>query len=148
MYSLFEQKIVSAITDVLNSNGFNIVRVKYFDEPAVLQIMIENEDGNAVNVEQCAKVSRMLSPRLDIEDFLPDSYNLEVSSAGLDRPLVKIEDFCRFKGQKIGFKIKGKKKKKIGIIKDVNKEAVTLALEEKEMVLNLDDFSSANLLFE
>ena len=60
--------------------------------------MIEHKDRVPVNVDDCADVSRLLSAILDVEDPLPGRYTLEVSSPGLDRPLVRLEDYVRFAG--------------------------------------------------
>jgi len=63
-------------------------------------------DGVGITVDDCAFVSRMVSVLLDVEDPIPESYTLEVSSAGLDRPLVKLSDFEKFSGSPITFELK------------------------------------------
>lgn len=62
-----------------------------------LRLVIDREEG--VTLEDCTRVSRELSQRIDIEDPIPHTYHLEVSSPGLDRPLRREEDFSRFKGR-------------------------------------------------
>ena len=79
--------------------GFDLVRVEIMKGGGqTLQIMIERKDRVPVNVDDCANVSRLLSAILDVEDPLPGHYTLEVSSPGLDRPLVRIDDYVRFAG--------------------------------------------------
>ena len=79
--------------------GFDLVRVEIMKGGGqTLQIMIERKDRVPVNVDDCADVSRLLSAILDVEDPLPGRYTLEVSSPGLDRPLVRLEDYVRFAG--------------------------------------------------
>ncbi len=79
--------------------GYDLVRVEVMGSgDKTLQIMIERLDLAPINVEDCAKVSRLLSAILDVEDPLPGHYTLEVSSPGLDRPLVRMEDYVRFAG--------------------------------------------------
>ncbi len=67
-----------------------------------LRVVIDSEEG--VNVDDCAAVSRQLSTLLDVEDFIPHAYTLEVSSPGLDRPLRSAEDYRRFEGHRVRIK--------------------------------------------
>ena len=79
--------------------GYDIVRVQFADERRkTLQIMIERRDRRSITVDDCATVSRLVSTLLDVEDPVAGRYNLEVSSPGIDRPLVKVDDFERFAG--------------------------------------------------
>jgi len=79
--------------------GYEIVRVELGgDRDRVLQIMAERADGAAMTVEDCAEISRTVSALLDVEDPISGAYTLEVSSPGIDRPLVKARDFERFAG--------------------------------------------------
>lgn len=79
--------------------GYDLVRVEIMrGDGETLQIMIERQDLAPITVEDCARVSRRLSAILDVEDPLPGRYTLEVSSPGLDRPLVRFEDYERFAG--------------------------------------------------
>ena len=79
--------------------GFNIVRVQISGkERPAMQIMVEHKDGQGMTVDDCATVSRAVSALLEVEDPIKGSYTLEVSSPGLDRPLVRIGDFERFQG--------------------------------------------------
>ena len=68
---------------------------------ANLQILAEPVDLSNMHVEDCEKISRHISTVLDIEDPIQKAYNLEVSSPGIDRPLTKIDDFKRFKGESV-----------------------------------------------
>ncbi len=79
--------------------GYDLVRVRLTGGAGqTLQIMAERRDGAEMTVEDCALISRDVSAILDVEDPLSGSYTLEVSSPGIDRPLVRIEDFERFAG--------------------------------------------------
>lgn len=81
--------------------GLELVQVQYRREAGgwVLRLLIDRDGG--VKVEDCKRLSRELGDVLDVEDPIPTPYRLEVSSPGLDRPLVKPEDFQRFAGQRI-----------------------------------------------
>jgi ribosome maturation factor RimP len=83
-----------AIADV----GYRLVRVKITSQNGcTLQIMAEKDDGT-MGVEDCEAVSRAVSPVLDVEDPMERAYHLEISSPGIDRPLVRAGDFARWQG--------------------------------------------------
>ena len=87
------------ITPSLEAMGYTVVRVKYIGSAQpVLQVMAERSADGAMTIDDCAEVSRAVSALLDVEDPIAGPYNLEVSSPGLDRPLVRLEDFDRFTG--------------------------------------------------
>ena len=89
-------KLVEPALDAL---GYELVRVKLSGgDDRRLQIMAERGDRAEMTVDDCAKISRSLSSLLDAEDPIPDAYMLEVSSPGIDRPLVRLEDYDRFSG--------------------------------------------------
>ena len=90
---------VAAIAEpVLNDLGFRLVRVRISGlAGCTVQIMAERPDG-AMTIEDCQMVSRALSPVLDVADPIDRAYRLEVSSPGIDRPLVRRSDFERFAG--------------------------------------------------
>lgn len=98
-----EQEIEKYCTPALSELGYSIVRTKLFKagKHTTLQLMIEHADGCSVNLSDCEKVSREVSILLDVLDPIKGKYNLEVSSAGLDRPLTKISDYKRFIGNSI-----------------------------------------------
>ena len=83
----------------LNALGYDLVRVHLSGgENLRLQIMAERIDRREMTVEDCADISRNVSALLDVEDPIKNRYTLEVSSPGIDRPLVRLEDFDRFAG--------------------------------------------------
>lgn len=83
----------------LEGMGFRLVRVSFGGGGRpVLQVMAEPLDGSATTVEHCEQISRAVSAILDVEDPIPSAYLLEVSSPGIDRPLVTRDDYRRFAG--------------------------------------------------
>lgn len=88
------------IAPVCDDLGYDIVRILLSgsERRKSLQIMIERKDRTPLTVDDCATVSRALSPVLDEKDPIESNYTLEVSSPGIDRPLVKLDDYNRFKG--------------------------------------------------
>lgn len=88
-----DARIAAIVEPVLEDMGFRLVRVRLTSQNGMtLQIMAERPDGT-MTVEDCEEVSRALSPVLDVEDPVDKAYHLEVSSPGIDRPLVRRSDF-------------------------------------------------------
>src|SRR5437773_11488495 len=79
--------------------GYRLVRVALIGaQRPTLQVMAERRDEAAMTVEDCADISRSISALIDVEDPIAGAYLLEVSSPGIDRPLVRPEDYDRFAG--------------------------------------------------
>lgn len=93
---------VAAIAEpVIAALGYRLVRVKVSSrDGGTVQIMAERPDGS-MTVEDCETISRNLSPVLDVEDPVTGAYNLELSSPGIDRPLVRRSDFDRWSGHEL-----------------------------------------------
>lgn len=94
-------KITALLNEPLADMGYNLVRLRFGGEGKnrVLQIMAERLDEESLGVEDCAQISRTTSALLDVENYIDGAYKLEVSSPGIERPLVKREDYERFKGR-------------------------------------------------
>jgi ribosome maturation factor RimP len=93
-----EARIATIIAPVLRAMQYRLVRVRLTGQNGLtLQIMAEREDGT-MTVEDCEEVSRAVSPALDVDDPIDKAYHLEVSSPGIDRPLVRKSDFAAWKG--------------------------------------------------
>src|SRR3990172_8396494 len=122
--------------------GFDLVDVELAGShhSPTLRVYIDGPAG--VNVDDCARVSRQLSALLDVEDPLPGQYTLEVSSPGLDRPLVKPEDFKRFVGETIKVKmhvpLQGRKNFS-GKLVDAAADHVVVEVDKESFNLAFDD---------
>ncbi|RWX76581.1 ribosome maturation factor RimP [Neorhizobium lilium] len=96
-------RVAEIIEPVLASMDFLLVRVRMLNQNgATLQIMAERADGT-MDVEGCEAVSTAISPVLDVEDPIDKAYHLEVSSPGIDRPMVRKSDFTRWTGHIVKF---------------------------------------------
>ena len=95
-----ETKISQLIADPLSAMGYELVRVLLTGGGSfsTLQIMAERKDGAAMTVEDCTQISHAISERLDADESLSKHSTLEVSSPGIDRPLVRLKDYERFAG--------------------------------------------------
>ena len=107
---------------------------------SVLRVYVDRSAG--ITVDQCADLSRKISDLLDMEDLIPGRYRLEVSSPGLDRPLLSGADFRRKIGQKVRVFLKESldgKTELIGEIRDLKEENVILRLESTEPTRKADE---------
>jgi ribosome maturation factor RimP len=91
-------RIAALAEPVLDSMGFRLVRVKMFGP--VVQIMAERPDGT-FSIDDCEQFSRQFSPMMDVADIISARYQLEVSSPGIDRPLVRASDFESWAGHEV-----------------------------------------------
>lgn len=88
-----DARVAAIVMPVIAAAGYRLVRVRLLGQNGLtLQIMAEREDGT-MDVEGCEELSRAISPALDVEDPIDKAYHLEVSSPGIDRPLVRKSDF-------------------------------------------------------
>lgn len=93
--------LAELVEPVLQDLGFRLVRIRLTGrDPKIVQIMAERPDGT-LTVGECESISRELSPLLDVHDPVAGNYNLEVSSPGIDRPLVRPSDFTDWAGYEI-----------------------------------------------
>jgi ribosome maturation factor RimP len=128
-----EARVSRIVEPVANGLGFSLVRVKITQENGMtLQIMAEDENGR-FTIVNCEALSKDLSPVLDVEDPIDREYHLEVSSPGIDRPLVRRRDFAAYLGHEVKIElaemINGRKRFR-GFIKAVDDEAVTITLPD------------------
>ena len=94
-----DAKFAALVAPTLADMGYELVRVSVMgrDRPTV-QIMADRADGAMISVEDCEAISRAVSAVLDVEDPIAGNWTLEVSSAGIDRPLTRVKDWNRFSG--------------------------------------------------
>ncbi len=146
------------IEPVVTGLGYDLVGVEYLGRgrSGLLRVYIDLPGG--VTVEDCERVSHQVSGLLDVEDPIPGSYHLEVSSPGLDRPLFKARDFARFAGRRAQLRLarplEGRlegRRRVTGTLRGLEEgEAgtrVRLALDEGgELSLDLEEIDSARLV--
>ena len=130
-----ESRLSAIIEPVANDLGFALVRVKMTQENgATLQIMAEDAHGH-FSINDCERLSKDVSPVLDVEDPINTEYHLEVSSPGIDRPLVRARDFIRYVGQEAKIEltdlVRGRKRFR-GPIIAADEENFTIKLPEAE----------------
>ena len=146
-----EQKICAIIEPSLLELGYELVQVKHFNlgRRNILQIMIERLDDKAIIVSDCEKASYTISALLDVEDPISSSYNLEVSSAGIDRPLVKVKDYISYNGYEILvvlYRPINNSKRYQGILEDTLDDEIALNIKGVVYKINMADIDSAKLV--
>ncbi len=153
-----EQKIWDITQPIAQDLSLRLVRVRLSggDHPT-LQIMLEPIECSPTNrvpvlVEQCESLSRELSAVLDVNDPITTAYSLEVSSTGLERPLVSFEDFKLYTSHRAKIHVKAAidgRRKFIGILQGVDGDDVLLQLDDMEELFHLPfaDIARAQLTF-
>lgn len=142
---MLEDKIISLIEPTLNNINYELVRVKQINND-LIQIMIDKDGG--INIDDCTKVAGLVSNMLYVANVASD-YRFEVSSPGLDRPLVKPEHFTKFIGSKVKLTTHDQGKKKfIGKLIEFDGDFITVELEKEQIKIAFSQIQSANLVFE
>jgi len=148
-------RVATIAEPVIESLGYRLVRVKVSaSEGCTVQIMAERPDGS-MKVEDCETVSRALSPVLDVADPIERAYRLEISSPGIDRPLVRKSDFDRYAGHLVKIEmeipVNGRKRFR-GQLAGTEGNAArirrddTEAGEEADVLLPIEEMSEAKLV--
>lgn len=148
----YEHKVENYLLPKVEDYHFELVDVEYVKEAGTwfLRVYIDKEEGIAV--DDCEVVSRALGEWLDTEDFIEDSYILEVSSPGLGRPLKKEKDFKRNIGNDVDIKLYkavNKQKDYTGALKAYNdQEIVIIAESGEEITFQRADIALIRLAFD
>ena len=148
----YEAKVEAFLLPLMEEHGFELVDVEYVKEAGswYLRVYIDKEGGIAV--DDCEIISRKLGEWLDTEDFIDDSYILEVSSPGLGRPLKKEKDFVRSMGKDVEvrlYKPLNKQKEYTGALKSYDADTVTITLEDgNDLIFAKADIALIRLAFD
>lgn len=148
-------RVAAVAVPVLQGMGYRLVRIKVSgDAGCTVQIMAERPDGS-MQLEDCEAISRALSPVLDVADPIERAYRLEISSPGIDRPLVRRSDFERYTGHLVKIEMavphQGRKRFR-GLLAGVEGNAVRVKrddprpTEDAEVLLVMEDISDARLV--
>lgn len=151
--------LAELIDPICRAHGVELVDVRYQRERggAVIRVIIDQgqpgrEDGSSVSLDDCTGVSRDVSTTLDVhEDVLPSgTYRLEVSSPGLERPLVKLADFERFSGREVKLRTRTaieRQRRFHGRLLGVVDRAIELDQDGTVLLIPHDDIAQANLVY-
>ena len=150
-HSGLEAKIAGTITPQLSHLGYELVRVLVLGrERLTVQVMADRADGSLISVEDCERITRAIGAVLDVDDPLPGAWTLEVSSAGIDRPLTRVKDWNRFAGHQARVEMlmpQDGRRRFTGIILDADGTHARLRLDDgTDVALPFSDVRRAKLL--
>ena len=148
-------RVAAIVEPVLAGIGYRLVRIRISGlDGCTVQIMAERPDGS-MTIEDCEVVSRALSPVLDVADPIDRAYRLEVSSPGMDRPLVRRSDFERYAGHQIKVELAAPldgRRRFRGVLLGVDGEAARIRRDDAapgeagEVLLPIEDMAEAKLV--
>jgi ribosome maturation factor RimP len=143
-------RISEMVRPTVEGLGYSLVRVQVLGRQRLrLQVMAERMDGRPMMVDDCASLSRSISAILDVEDPISTTYTLEVSSPGIDRPLVKLADYDRFAGFEARIelvRLVGGRRRFCGRLLGATGETIRLNVDGAEVELHYVDIQRAKLV--
>ena len=148
----YEQKTEKLLMPIMEANGFELVDVEYVKEAGNWYLRAYIDKPGGITVDDCEVVNRELGDLLDRDDFIDESYILEVSSPGLGRPLKKERDFIRSKGEEVEirtYRMVDRQKEFRGVLKAWDKDTVTIETEDgQEQIFDRDNIALIRLAFD
>jgi len=150
-HSGLEARIADMITPQLAHLGYELVRVAVLGrERPTIQVMADRADGSQISVDDCERITHAVGAVLDVENPLPGAWTLEVSSAGIDRPLTRLKDWMRFAGHQARVEMlmpHDGRRRFTGIILGADETHARLRLDDgTDVALPLNDVRRAKLL--
>ena len=144
------RRVEEMIEPALAGMGFALVRVRLSGGARpTLQVMVERQDEGGITVDDCASISHTISAILDVEDPISGAYTLEVSSPGIDRPLIRPRDFERYMGYEAKIEMHGAiegRRRFRGRLAGIEGDSVCLATKDGEVLLPFDGIHQAKLV--
>lgn len=145
-----KEKVEDILKDFFADEGYELYNCEFVKEGAhrVLRVYADRTDGQYVGTDDCERISRFLSEKLDEEDPIPQNYYLEVSSPGMDRELFTEEHMKRFSGSQVDVKLYrsiGGRKEFTCLLKGADDGRVILEDEDGEMVLERKEIAKIKL---
>lgn len=148
----YEERTEKLLGPILEENHFELVDVEYVKEGGSWYLRAYIDKPGGITVDDCEIVNRALGDLLDEEDFIEDSYILEISSPGLGRPLKKERDFARSLGEEVEirtYRMMNKQKEFRGILKAYDKDTVTIEEEEgQDQIFERENIALIRLAFD
>jgi len=146
---VFVEKVEGLAEPLCNAEGMELVFTEYQAEPEGMKLRIYIDQPGGVTLDDCVNISRQLSDLLDVSLESDEPYNLEVSSPGVNRPIGKLKDFVRFKGQSIRIQtaqpIDGQKKF-AGTLLGAEDNIVNIMANDKSVAIHFVTITKARLI--
>jgi len=144
-----DRRMAEIITPVLEDMGYELVRVRLMSGKSTLLQIMADRPGGGIEVDDCAEISNAVSAVLDVEDPILDTYALEVSSPGIDRPLTRLKDFDTYEGYEAKLEtaeLQGGRRRFKGELAGTEGNEVLINVEEGTIGLQFDWLSDAKLV--
>lgn len=151
LHTTLEGRIAAELDKTLSFMGYEIVRVAVLGrERPTVQIMADRADGSLITIEDCEKINDVASAALDVADLIKTAWTLEISSAGIDRPLTRTKDWNRFAGHQaraeVNMPVDGRKRF-TGVVLGADSTLARMRLDDgTEVALPLADMRRAKLV--
>ena len=149
-----DKRTVAQIKDFLNSicskNNFSLVDVEVTDTSSELKLVVFIDKDGGVFIDDCIKFNALINATQTLDELVPSSYILEVSSPGPKRPLTNLSDFVRYKGKKVRVKLSKKLEESlkdvlVGEIEKVEGSKISINDSGKCFIFDFSDILKANL---
>ncbi len=144
-----KESLQQKLLPLVREEGLELVELEFTGKLPHLVLRVYVDKAGGVDVEECARLSRRLSDFLDTEDLIERSYTLEVSSPGLDRPLISLGDFRRKTGEKVRLYLKTNSDKfteVIGEIAGVEEEEIKIKIQDKVETIPLRKIEKGKII--
>ena len=147
--SKIEKILLKYLNPIFLDTKYEIIRIKVYEaKNKIVQIMIDHSN-KIIDIEDCAKYSRIISEFLDKKNLISHDFSLEVSSPGLNRPLTRLKDFYECKGNKVKITQINLENKRInykGLLTEVTENSILLDQNDNLVSIRLDEICDAKLL--
>ena len=144
-----EQRLTELLDAPIVALGYELWGIEFIRAGKHSTLRVYIDHANGISVDDCAEVSHQVSALLDVEDPITTEYYLEVSSPGMDRPLLKPAHFARYIGDVAAVTLRmavNNRRKYKGIIKQVEGEMITLTVDGRDEILAFANIQQANLI--
>ncbi len=143
-----ELKIINIVRPAIEDLGYRLVLVEF--QSGILQILCENPADGSLGIDDCTKINKVISPLLEVEDPIPGAYTLEISSPGIDRPLITADDFEKYKGFEAKIELdmptESGQKRFRGKVLGSDGEFIKIHVDNTEHTLELNNIKKARLV--
>jgi ribosome maturation factor RimP len=149
LLATLEQRLTELLDAPIIALGYELWGIEFIRAGKHSTLRIYIDHANGISVDDCSEVSHQVSALLDVEDPITTEYYLEVSSPGMDRPLLKPEHFARYIDQLAAVTLRmavNNRRKYKGTIKQVDREMITLTIDGRDEILAFANIQQANLI--
>ena len=137
------QELTNKINEIVIANEMELVEVKIQSKTnPIIEIIIFKKEG--VSLDDCTQISRAVESEINLDEYFPNNYNLEVASPGLDRKLTTLDDYRRNVGNKIEIKLYSKvnnQKDYVGTLEDYDEEKIYLKVEDNVLEIETNNIA-------